>query len=123
MMGKSPKSEKDLREYLLGRVSDEATLERVEELLFTDEEFCSQVALAEDGIINDYVLGRLDDGDAASFLATLDGNPERRFKLELTQALRKKALARDAGAAQDRPTFFARLGAFLRQPKYAFAFA
>jgi tetratricopeptide (TPR) repeat protein len=122
-MGESPKNEKTVREYLLGRVSDEATLEGIEELLFADEEFCSQVALVEDGLINDYVLGRLDERDAASFRATLDGNPERRFKLELTQALRKKALARDAEAAEDRPTFFTRLGAFMRHPKYAFAFA
>jgi Tfp pilus assembly protein PilF len=123
MMGESPKSEKAVREYLLGRVSDETTLEGIEELLFTDEEFCSQVALAEDGIINDYVLGRLDEEDAASFRATLDSNPERRFKLELTQALRERALARDAKPAEDGPSFFARLAALLRQPKYASAFA
>ena len=94
-MGESLNSEKTVREYLLGRVSDETTLEGLEELLFTDEEFCSQVALAEDGIINDYVFGRLDDADAESFRATLAANPERRFKLELTQALREKALARN----------------------------
>ena len=56
-MGKSFKSAETVREYLLGRVSDEATLEDLEELLFTDEEFCSQVALAEDELVNDYVLG------------------------------------------------------------------
>lgn len=122
MMGESPKSEKAVREYLLGRVSDEAALEEIEELLFTDEEFCSQVALAEDGIINDYVLGRLDERDAASFRATLADNPERSFKLELTQALRERALARDAKPAEDGPSFFARLAALLRQPKYAGAF-
>jgi hypothetical protein len=122
-MGESSKNEETVREYLLGRVSDEATLEEIEELLFTDEEFCSQAALVEDGIINDYVLGHLDEADAASFQATLDSNPERRFKLELTQALREKALARNAKPAEDRPSFFARLGVFLRQPKYAGAFA
>jgi hypothetical protein len=90
-MGESLKSEKTVHEYLLGRVSDETTLEGIEELLFTDEEFCSQVALAEDVIINSYVFGQLDEADAASFEATLAGNPERRFKLELTQALRKGA--------------------------------
>ncbi len=122
-MGESSKSEKTIREYLLGRVSDETTLEGLEEQLFTDEEFCSQVALAEDGIINDYVFGYLDEADAASFRATLAGNPERRFKLELTQALREKALARDAKAAEDAPTFFASLKAFFRQPRYVAAFA
>lgn len=122
-MGESLKSEKTVREYLLGRVSDEATLEGLEELLFTDEEFCSQVALVEDGIINDYVLGHLDAADADSFRATLSDNPERRFKLQLTEALREKALARSVKVSEDKPTFFASLKAFFRQPKYVAAFA
>jgi tetratricopeptide (TPR) repeat protein len=122
-MGESFKSEQTIREYLLGRVSDDTTLEGLEELLFTDEEFCTQVALAEDEIINDYVLGHLDEADAASFQATLAGDPERRFKLELTQALRDKALARNVKVAEDTPSFFASLKAFFRQPKYSAAFA
>lgn len=123
-MGESFKNEKTIREYLLGRVSDEATLEGIEELLFTDEEFCSQVALAEDGIINDYVLGRLDEPEAASFLATLAGDPERRFKLELTRALREEALARSAKAKVDSsPSLLASLRAFFSQPKYVATFA
>jgi tetratricopeptide (TPR) repeat protein len=122
-MGEPLNSEKTIREYLLGRVSDETTLEGIEELLFTDEEFCSQVALTEDGIINDYVLGHLGEADAASFQATLAGDPERRFKLELTQALREKALAGNANELEDAPSFFDSLKAFFRQPKYAATFA
>jgi tetratricopeptide (TPR) repeat protein len=122
-MAESAKTERDIREYLLGRVSDEAALERIEELLFTDEEFCSQVALAEDGLINDYVLGQLDEADAASFRATLGGNPERSLKLELTQALRAKALALSAKATEESVPFFARLGLLFRQPMYAGALA
>jgi tetratricopeptide (TPR) repeat protein len=122
-MGESFKSETTIREYLLGRVSDETTLEGLEELLFTDEEFCSQVALAEDEIINDYVLGHLEETDAASFRVSLADNPERRFKLELTQALREKALAKGVKVAEDKPSFFASLKALFRQPKYVAAFA
>lgn len=122
-MGESFKSEQTVREYLLGRVSDETTLEGIEELLFTDEDFCSQVALAEDELINDYVFGYLDRADADSFQRTLDGNPERRFKLELTQALRERALAKSVKATEDKPSFFASVKAFFRQPKYAGAVA
>lgn len=122
-MGESFKSEQTVREYLLGRVSDETTLEGIEERLFNDDEFCSQVALAEDGLINDYVLGHLDEADAASFRATLADNPERRFELELTQALLEKALARNAKAGPDRPKFFDSIKAFFRRPQYAAAFA
>lgn len=122
-MGPSLHSEETIRDYLLGRVSDEATLEGIEELLFTDEEYCSQVALVEDGLINDYVFGHLDTADAQSFETTLTTNPERRFKMELTQALRAKGLARNAEAAKDRPSFFASLASFFRQPKLVGAFA
>lgn len=122
-MGEFLNNDKTIREYLLGRVSDEATLEGVEELLFTDKEFCSRVALAEDEIINDYVFGHLDEADAASFRATLAGNPERLFKLGITQALRRKALAGNAQPAEAAPSFFASLAAFFRRPVYAVAFA
>lgn len=144
-MRETLKNDETLREYLLGRVSDEATLEDLEELLFTDEEFCTRVALAEDELVNDYVLGYLDAADAASFRATLARNPDRRLKLRLTRALREKALARRAEGAKagaesaqdgaesaeerpaDRPSFFAALldslRALFRQPKYAAALA
>ncbi|MBD0369805.1 MAG: tetratricopeptide repeat protein [Pyrinomonadaceae bacterium] len=123
MIDESLKSEKTVREYLLGRVSDEATLEGLEELLFTDEEFCSEVELVEDSLINDYVLGRMTEADAASFSATLADNPERRFKLELTEALREKALAEKPEVLEAGPSFFASLKAFFRQPKMIATFA
>lgn len=122
-MGESLPSEETVREYLLGRVSEETTLEGLEDLLFTDEEFCSQVALAEDGLINDYVFGRLNSADAESFRATLAANPERRLKLELTQALRERALAANFKLAANKPSFFAAIAAFFQQPKYVGAFA
>jgi|GEM_PF-1196635 len=121
-MGPSLKSEETIREYLLGRVSDETTLEGIEGLLFTDEEFCSQVQLAEDGLINDYVLGRLDEPDAEDFRATLKTNSERNFQVELTQALREKALSQQT-VTEARPSFFSSLASFFHQPKYAGAFA
>ncbi len=126
-MDESIRSELTIHEYLLGRVSDETRLEGLEELLFTDEDFCSQVAMVEDGIINDYVFGRLNDADAESFRQTLAGNPDRSFKLELTQALREKALAAklqpSLSESSDKPSFLAALKAFFRQPVYVGAFA
>ncbi|MBV9211679.1 MAG: CHAT domain-containing protein [Acidobacteria bacterium] len=131
-------NEKTVREYLLGRVSDETMLEGIEELLFTDEDFCSQVALTEDDLINDYVLGRLNEPDAQSFQATLSNNPERSFKLELTRAVMEKALAQSEQASEDlkapqdlkaskklkaKPSFFTSFIALFRQPKYVAVFA
>lgn len=122
-MGKSLKSDEGVREYLLGRVSNEALLEQIEDLLFTDEEFCSQVALMEDGLINDYVCGQLDLRDAESLRATIAANPERRFKVELTRALREKALASRAPITEGKSSLLSSIKAFFSQPKYVGAFA
>jgi tetratricopeptide (TPR) repeat protein len=122
-MGPSLKNEQTIRDYLLGRVSDETTLEGLEELLFTDEDFCSLVALAEDSLINDYVFGQLDPNDEQSFRETIATNPERRLKLELTKALREKALARNLKKAGDKPSFLGSITLLFRQPIFAGAFA
>ncbi len=122
-MGESLPKDETVREYLLGRVSDEATLTALEDRLFADEDFCTSVALAEDDLINDYVLGQLNSTDAESFETTLALDSERRFKVELTRAVREKALASRESLDADRPSFFASLAAFFQQPKYAGAFA
>src|ERR1044072_436696 len=112
-----------VRDYLLGRVADETMLENVEDKLFADEEFASHVALVEDELINDFVRGRLNGADTRSFNSTLANDSERLLKVELTRALVEKARVRDAEAAAQKPSFFAMFGQFLRQPKYASAFA
>jgi hypothetical protein len=134
-MGESFKSAETVRNYLLGRLPDEATLEAVEELLFTDEEFYARVALAEDELVNDYALGYLDEADAARFTASLEGNTERRFKSRLALELRKRALAERAadateakrltraGESDAAPSFLTSVKAFFRRPLYAGAFA
>lgn len=122
-MGESLKSERMIREYLLGRVSDETTLAQLEELLFSDDEFCSEVALVEDSIINEFVLGSLSTVDIESFRSTLPTNSDRAFKVNLTRALREEALARSQTASVEKPSFFAALSAFFHQPKYVGAFA
>jgi len=119
----SLKSEETIRDYLLGRVSDETTLEGIEGLLFSDDRFCSQVELAEEDLVNDFVMGRLNAVDAESFLATLKVNSERRLRVELTERLKEKATARQSKTIEKRSSFFASLPAFLRQPQYAGALA
>lgn len=122
-MGDVLKSEEIVRAYLLGGISDETTLAGLEELLFTDEDFCAQVALMEDSLINDYVLGRLSKTDGESLQATLARNPERRFKLELTQALKEKAVARDLTTQDEKRSLLTSIKAFFGQPLYVGAFA
>jgi tetratricopeptide (TPR) repeat protein len=122
-MAESIKSDQAIRAYLLGRIADEATLEEVEVRLFTDDDYCTQMELAEDEIINDYVLGRLSTEDAASFESTLRNDPDRRFKLELTRGLKQRALLHERESAPDQPSWLASLGSIFLRPAYAGAFA
>src|SRR4026209_735394 len=104
------RSEKAIREYLLRRVSDEETLEAIEELIFTDDEFCNQVGLAEDGLVYDYVRGRLNAADSQSFEETLKTDPDRLLKTQLTEEIRKRALARNTAARHGRVSIFTSVG-------------
>ena len=122
-MAQSINNDRIDRDYLLGRIADEKTLEEIEARLFDDEDFCAQMELAEDEIINDYVLGRLSAEDAASFESTLAYDPERRFKLELTKQLKDRARVHDAQLAGASSSFLNSITQFLRQPAYAGAFA
>lgn len=114
----SLKSDESVREYLLGRVSDETRLEEIEQRLFSEAEFCSQVQLVEDDLINDYVMGRLNPADAESFRATLHHNSDRRRKCQLTAALKQKAEAGDVKQTATSPSFIDALRALFRQPQY-----
>lgn len=122
-MSESIKSDQTVREYLLGRIADETTLEQIEELLFSDEDYCAQMELSEDDLINDYVLGRLSAEDRSSFEGTLPNNPDRRFKLELTKGLKARARVAALQAAPKSTSFLGSLAHFFRQPAYAGAFA
>lgn len=122
-MGEPITSERTVREYLLRRITDEATLEAIEERMFSDEQFCDQVALAEDGLINDYVLGKLSAADSESFEETLKTDQERRQKTLFTREIRKRALAVNASRKEESESFFAPISAFFRRPQYAAALA
>lgn len=122
-MPESIKSDQTVREYLLGRIADETTLEQIEELMFGDEDYCAQMELSEDDIINDYVLGRLSAEDRTSFESTLPDNADRRFKLELTKGLKARARVADLQAEPRSASFLSSLAQLFRRPAYAGAFA
>ncbi len=114
-------SKTEIREYLLGRIADAPTLENIEERLFSDDEFCSQVEVAEEELVHDYVFGKLSPADRRSFDEKIAGNSELRFKADMAEALKEKA--RHETAAEKRPGFLETIKAFLQTPAYAGAFA
>ncbi|MBS1794314.1 MAG: CHAT domain-containing protein [Acidobacteria bacterium] len=116
------KNEDAIRDYLLGRVGDEALLADYEELLFADEEFAGLAELVEDALVNDFVFGKLNEIDRADFGATLSLRPDRRAKVALARALREKANPPVAEKAAE-SSFFDSLRAFFRDPLRSAALA
>lgn len=122
-MSETLKTEKNIREYLLGRVTDDAKLAEYEEFLFSDDEFCELAEVTEDSLINDFVFGRLSASDNADFVKTLENNSDRRSKVALTRALKVKAAEQPVAASERRPSFFDSIRSFFSQPMYAGGFA
>jgi tetratricopeptide (TPR) repeat protein len=119
-MKESPDNLETIREYLLGRILDEKTLEGMEDLLFSDDDFCTKAEILEDELINDYVFGNLSANDYASFEKTLENNKERRLKVQVTQALKEKVSVK---TLEEKTTIFDSIKAFFRSPIYAGGFA
>lgn len=119
-MNEALKNEKAVREYLLGRISDENLLADYEELLFLDEEFCSLAEIVEDELINDFVFENLNESDRADFIKTLENNSDRRKKIAVTKVIEKNLLVQKT--SENKPSFFESLAAFFRKPLYVGAF-
>lgn len=111
----------EIREYLLGRITEAGTLENIEERLFSDDDFCSQVEIAEEELVHDYVFGKLNPADRKAFDEKIANNSELKFKAEMAEALKEKA--RQEEAVEAAPGFLASIKAFFAQPVYAGAFA
>lgn len=122
-MNETLKTEKNIREYLLGRITDDALLAEYEELLFADDEFCEIAEIAEDSLINDFVFDRLSEDAAADFIKTLSNNSDRRRKVHLTRELKEHVAEQTLVVAESRPSFFDSIKAFFRKPIYAGGFA
>ncbi|CAN5314038.1 hypothetical protein BH10ACI1_BH10ACI1_19630 [soil metagenome] len=116
------KNKEAIREYLLCRISDDKKLSEIEELLFSDDEFCAEVETVEDEIINEYVLEKLNSADRQAADEFFFANKERKWKLELTRRLRQKAFA-ETTETTETSSYFENLKNFFRKPAFAISFA
>lgn len=118
-MNSSINNKENIREYLLGRVTDDSLLSEIEELLFLDEEFFKAAETEEDELINDYAFGRLEDADKADFEATLARNPERKLGVDLARGLKDRATVPVPAAAPVKtPGFIESIKASFKRPAY-----
>jgi CHAT domain-containing protein len=82
-----------IREYLLDTLSDDEVREAIELLLITDPDFLDTVRQEEDELIDDYVGGGLHGSARELFESRFLTTNERRLRVQLTRALRARALA------------------------------
>ncbi len=89
-------TQQQIRQYLLDTLSDDEVRETIELSLIADPEFLENVREEEDELIDDYVAGELSGSDRELFESRFFLTTERRLRLQLTQALRSRALAEKA---------------------------
>ena len=87
-------TEEDLRNYLLGRVS-EGTRDRIDDLTFSDAAFLETVRTAKSDLIEDYQSGRLDQASRSAverlILSTRDGKREAAIAAGLRAEYRNRS--------------------------------
>lgn len=85
------KEQEEIREYLLGTLSDKATMRRIEEKILFDDDFVIKLADAEYELIDEHLDGTLDKAAQNRFYNFFLRTSERKEKLRLTQNLRRYA--------------------------------
>jgi hypothetical protein len=98
-----------LRQYLLGELR-EPLQRKVEDRLFTEPEYCEQLSVVEEDLIDSYVRGGLPAGERLHFESNFLSSPRRRERLEFAQTW----VANAGAAATPEPGFRPLL--FLRSP-------
>ena len=123
--------QREIRQYLLGSLSQGA-LRRVEERLLAEEDFLEELTLAEEELMDDYVAGRLSADERTEFERHFLSTDERRRQLRFAQTLSRYASAHaekaagTAGARRPapmiRPAWGERFRAFWAGPQWALRF-
>ena len=96
----------EIRQYLLGEVTRESRLRRIEEMILTDEAFYEELLVSEDELIDEYVRESLSASERERFESHFLSTPERRRKLKFARALRRYV----AGANESEATAEAKAG-------------
>jgi hypothetical protein len=85
------------KDYLLGRLSEEART-AVDQKVFADRDAFEELLAAEDDLVDDYVRGRLSKTDRIAFDKVYSTTKARIEKVDLAQALLQQTNAESAAA-------------------------
>jgi anti-sigma-K factor RskA len=101
---------RQIEQYLLGQLPEDKQ-ERLEEQLFTDDEYFERLRATEDALIDDYLLDRLSAHEREQFEQTFLTNLFLRKRVALAKALLDYIDSKAASAgAQDSPHLFFKRG-------------
>lgn len=127
-MIEAPLSEQNIRQYLLGELSEPEQVE-IEDRAFEDQRVVEQILSVEQDLIDDYVSGDIPEARRQDFQKHFLASAERRKKIAFAQALavvvnapvvNAPAPAIDVAAA---PSWRTRLAAFFTRPVTAYSMA
>jgi anti-sigma factor RsiW len=91
-----------IRKYLLGQLPEPEHV-RIEESLFSDDEYYSQLLLAEEELTDEYVYDALTAEEREGFERYFLSTPERREEVRIARALKKYVTTNPAVAVDDTP--------------------
>jgi len=117
-----------IRQYLLGKLS-EAEQEKIEERLMVEDELFDEFEASKDELVEEYCAGDLEHGDRDWFenhyLASAEGRQRQAFALTMNYYMRRHASdpAPLPVTPAPPPSFFERFATFLRTQPWAVATA
>ena len=110
-----------VRDYLLGRLSDEE-LTKLEERLMVEDDLFEELEVSKGELIEEYCAGELDQNDRQwfehNYLASTEGRQRHVLALAISCLKRPQTVE-----PQPQPSFFEKLAAFWRKPHWAVAVA
>ena len=123
-MIEAPLSEQNIRQYLLGELSEQEQVE-IEDRAFEDQRVLEQILAVEQDLIDDYVSGDIPEEQRQEFQQHFLASAERKKKIAFAKALaavvnQNPALVIDRATA---PSWRTKLAAFFARPVTAYSFA
>ena len=123
-MIEAPLSEQDIRQYLLGELSEQEQVE-IEDRAFANQTVLQEILAVEQDLIDDYVSGDIPEEKRQGFEMRFLASPERRKKVAFAKAL--AAVVNESPATAPSvaiaPSWRTRLTAFFIRPVTAYSFA
>ena len=122
-MIEAPLSEQNIRQYLLGELSEPEQVE-IEDRAFEDQKVLEQIVAVEQDLIDDYVSGDFPEAQRHGFQTHFLASAERRKKFAFAKALATVVNEKPvpAFAVPTTPSWRTKVEAFFTRPVIAYAF-